>query len=120
MKTIEKLTEQITVLTQLKEWLAKHAPNIKEGNAFDSSGKPYFCATCADYTRTAILREFAEAFGMDDWVAESDGAKIKWTRTLDGVEMIIYNAKELPVPEPRPVAVTEWPLQLTEGTTVCR
>jgi hypothetical protein len=119
MTALDKLTKELTTLNILQAWLTKHAPNITEGNSFESGGEPYFCVSCSDYSRTKVLQEWAEAFGMNDWTAEPDGTKIKWTRTFDGVKLIIYGAKELPVPEPRPVAVTEWPLQLTEGTSVC-
>jgi len=67
---------------------------------------------CYSNDREKILSAVGEAFGTSDWTAEEDNRRIDWHKEVDGVQIRIYAANTIPVPPPRPVNPSEFPLLL--------
>ena len=122
MNIIETVSNRISQEQKLLAFVTKHCPNLKKGSSFISGETDlYVSVRCYDHSRIDVLSEWSETFGLDDWMAEQDSNsrdELKWTRTLDGVNLIIYNAKELPPTPPRPVVKSDWPLQLGDGVSL--
>lgn len=64
-----------------------------------------------------VIEEAGRIFGRTGWTETPEAStpgNYKWTKTLDGVELIIYGAKRIETLE-RPVNPKEFPLQLEDA-----
>ena len=94
-------------------------PNLPVGWFNIDSGTLQFSTWCYQGSREEILNTYAEVFGKDGWTASEETRRTDWSKTILGVTVILYDAKQLPPVIPRPVALTEWPIQLTENSSLC-
>ena len=97
----------------------KAYPDLPNGYFNVTDDVVQFSSWCYNGDRESRLDSYAKVFGKDGWLATDSGSRIDWSKTILGVTVTIYDAKHMPPREPRPVALSEWPIQLTENSSLC-
>ena len=116
------MNEQLQQLqTNLNIAIAFNAayPNLPLGYFNVNSDVIQFSTWCYEGDREDKLTAYAEVFGKDDWTALEESRRTDWSKTILGVTITLYDAKHMPSRQPRPVALNEWPIQLTENSSLC-
>lgn len=96
------LDEQLAAYQKLRKFFVKY-PDL-----------PIFHAVAVDqitcFPSALELDQIGTTLGKDDWVQFIDSSHINWRRTIDDIQITLYNIA--PKPEPQPVKRSDWPLLL--------
>lgn len=100
------------------DFVGAHPRAAEISDRLDLCGhKPYMFVVTPDKKLLA-----GEIFGKDGWTAElerySSPPSYFWSKEIDGVTIRMANMQEIPLPQTKPVAVRDWPIQITEAQQV--
>lgn len=117
-KLQENLSDWTTQLQKAVDFVAKY-PKLNE---FVTTVN-VTTDTVRIYNQAEDASTLAELFGRDNWVAKRDRYSMPtsydWRKTVDGVEIVIMRMHVEPEPiDERPVMPKEWPIQITESSTL--
>lgn len=106
LNKVNKLTKQYNLsLIELTHRLSLCEESLAEVNFH-----------CYDNDRESILCILGDALGRSDWdrKLQYGNESYRWIKTIEGVKFNIFDAEKIPAPSERPVATTDFPIQLAE------
>ena len=115
LDTIRTRQAQLATMETLLHALAKRepAPQLDCFHYSKYDDEPTLRANVSYNPESLALA--GEVFGKQGWTAEPDGLSYSWSKTVEGVLIIIDNALVYPPLETRPVLSTEFPIQLADA-----